>query len=343
MQFSIIIPVYNEAEFLNRCLDSIMAQTFIDFEAILVDDGSTDGSEHICDAYAEKDPHFRVIHKENGGLVSARNVGLFEAKGEYITYIDGDDWADPNMLQYVHDRLEESQVPLDMVLFGAEAKYSDRSVRLYNHVPEGNYDRKRLEKEVFPILLSDRRKGFRLGSAITGHTWNKYCRRELQLENYVRDERIKMFTDVPLTYECLLNCQNVYIGNEPLYYYNKTNKHSITTVRQRNYLTQSFGYLISYLHSRLKGHYGPVIDRELNDYPVHLIISCAIWRLTTEKSFFSAVKEVKDGLKESGMLQYIHLKGLPKAPAILVLLLKMHLYVPAMILCNIKRHQAKKS
>lgn len=93
-KFSIIIPVYNVAPYLRECLDSVLAQMFTDWEAICIDDGSTDGSGAILDEYAKRDKRFRVVHKENGGVSSARNVGMEMAKGEWIAFLDGDDvWA----------------------------------------------------------------------------------------------------------------------------------------------------------------------------------------------------------------------------------------------------------
>ena len=179
MQFTVIVPIYKVEEYLKRCVDSILAQTFTDFEVILVDDGSPDGCPEICDAYKEKDARVRVIHKPNGGLVSARNAGIFAAKGDYITYVDGDDWVKPNLLQFIHDRIAESAAPVDMVLFASENVFADHVDKIENKVPEGWYDRERLEKEIFPYLLSDRRNGFKIGSRIQGHVWNKPCRREM--------------------------------------------------------------------------------------------------------------------------------------------------------------------
>ena len=91
-KISIIIPVYNAEKYLRNCLDSVLNQSFADWEMLLVDDGSTDASPSICDEYAAKDGRIRVFHKENGGVSSARNLGLDNAKGEYITFIDSDDW-----------------------------------------------------------------------------------------------------------------------------------------------------------------------------------------------------------------------------------------------------------
>lgn len=96
-KISVIIPVYNVEKYLNRCLDSLLAQTYQNLQIILVDDGSTDGSAAICDEYAAIDGRINVIHKENGGLSSARNAGLKIADGEYVGYVDSDDWVEPDM------------------------------------------------------------------------------------------------------------------------------------------------------------------------------------------------------------------------------------------------------
>ena len=88
---SVIIPVYNAEKYLHRCIDSILAQTYTDFELLLINDGSNDGSGMICDAYAAKDSRVRVFHKENGGVSSARNIGIDNAAGVYISFVDADD------------------------------------------------------------------------------------------------------------------------------------------------------------------------------------------------------------------------------------------------------------
>ena len=95
---SVIVPVYRAEKYLRKCVESILAQTFRDFEVILVDDGSPDGSGAICDEYAKKDPRVRVFHKENGGVSSARNKGIDEARGEWVTFVDADDWLPENAL-----------------------------------------------------------------------------------------------------------------------------------------------------------------------------------------------------------------------------------------------------
>ena len=102
-KISVIIPVYNTEKYLRRCIDSVLAQTYQDFELLLIDDGSKDSSGAICDEYASQDTRVRVFHKENGGVSSARNLGLDHARGEWITFVDADDWMADDMLQQMLD------------------------------------------------------------------------------------------------------------------------------------------------------------------------------------------------------------------------------------------------
>ena len=98
---SVIVPVYNTEQYLSRCIDSILSQSFTDFELLLIDDGSSDGSRLICDSYAEKDHRIRVFHKENGGVSSARNLGLDKAKGEWVSFVDSDDALGKHYLEHL--------------------------------------------------------------------------------------------------------------------------------------------------------------------------------------------------------------------------------------------------
>lgn len=106
---SIIVPVYKAEEYLKRCLDSIKNQTFKNWECILIDDGSPDNSGQICDEYAQKDERFRVIHQENKGVSAARNAGLEEAKGEWIGFVDSDDWLEEDIFSYLYDCAVKSE------------------------------------------------------------------------------------------------------------------------------------------------------------------------------------------------------------------------------------------
>ena len=117
---SIIVPIYNIEGYIRECIDSILAQTYPDFELILVDDGSPDNCGRICDEYAEKDVRIKVIHKENGGLTSARNAGLSVAKGDWIMHVDGDDWIEPDMIESL---IEAANITEADLVFGDHMKY----------------------------------------------------------------------------------------------------------------------------------------------------------------------------------------------------------------------------
>lgn len=118
---SIIVPIYNIESFISRCIESIIKQTYKNLEIILVDDGSTDGSGVICDKYALKDPRIKVIHKENGGLSDARNTGLDAVSGEYITFIDGDDWYDKTI---INDLIKEISKDVQVISYSFSLNYS---------------------------------------------------------------------------------------------------------------------------------------------------------------------------------------------------------------------------
>ena len=115
MKISIIIPVYNSTLYLKQCVESILAQTYHNFEILLVDDGSTDDSPMICDEYAKKDDRIVTIHKQNGGTSDARNVGLEKASGDYITFMDNDDyWSDPDALCDIIKVISETEPDVEM-------------------------------------------------------------------------------------------------------------------------------------------------------------------------------------------------------------------------------------
>lgn len=126
---SIIIPVYNTALYLDQCLESVYAQSYTDWECIVVDDGSTDNSAEICDNWAKKDNRFVVIHQENQGVSVARNHGMERSRGEYICFIDSDDWVEPAYLQHLLMRMEDS---VDMVVTGAIHEKEKREVHSVN-------------------------------------------------------------------------------------------------------------------------------------------------------------------------------------------------------------------
>ena len=152
IMISVIVPVYNTEKYLHRCVDSILAQTFTDFELLLIDDGSTDKSGAICDEYAQKDSRVRVFHKENGGVSSARNVGLKNGRGEWISFVDSDDWVKKNFL----DKLIVNSENVDLGCVGF--------IQIEDKLKYRNVDYEGSASEGFRIFFENR---------ILGFLWNK--------------------------------------------------------------------------------------------------------------------------------------------------------------------------
>ena len=144
-----------------------------------------------------------------------------------------------------------------------------------------------------------------------------------------------------MTYECLLHCRSAYICNEPLYMYNKTNEGSIRAKSRENLLTKSFYYLITYMREHMSG-LGPEIDRQLNEYAAMLIIRTGKWRAESEPTLREAARRIKEGLNESEMLSFVTVKGLPRKAGAVILLLKLHMYLPAMALCAARVRQQER-
>lgn len=135
-KISVIVPVYNTEKYLHQCIDSVLTQTYTDFELLLIDDGSTDSSVAICDEYAAKDERIWIIHKPNGGLTSARNAGLAMASGEWVMHLDGDDWIEPDMLDVL---LRKAEVTDSEIVFGdIEFNYPDYAENYQVSTWDGN-------------------------------------------------------------------------------------------------------------------------------------------------------------------------------------------------------------
>ena len=143
-ELSVIVPVYKVEKYLSKCIDSILAQTFTDFELILIDDGSPDRCGEICDEYAAKDSRIIVIHQQNKGVSAARNAGLEIAKGKYIGFVDSDDWIEPEMYQILIATANETAS--ELVICGSKQR-DESGAFLRNDFPsKGVYDREQLLK-----------------------------------------------------------------------------------------------------------------------------------------------------------------------------------------------------
>lgn len=217
---SIIVPVYNTAKYLHRCLDSILQQSFKDFEVLLVDDGSTDNSGEICDEYAAKDSRIRVFHKENGGVASAREIGIENAVGLYSIHVDSDDWIEKRMLERMY---EEAQISHWDVLI-ADFYNDDKGETIYIHQQPSSSNSEQVLKDI-------------LQNKLFGSLWHKLIRHSLYREYNIHFIKgVNYCEDVLVLVQLLQQPVRVGFINEAFYHYDFSNTNSIT----RNYTVNTF-------------------------------------------------------------------------------------------------------
>lgn len=226
---SVIVPIYMIDRYIGLCVESIINQTYKNLEIILVDDGGKDRCPEICDLYKRKDKRIKVIHKSNGGLVSARKAGLRESNGEYITYVDGDDWVGPGFIDGLFTAAKISDA--DMVCAGFTRDLFSRSASFTNAISSGIYEGEKLV-ELWKTMAS-LPPFYRPG--INTYVWNKLFKREILLEpqNSV-DNRISIGEDGAVTYPALLKCKRVAVIDNVAYHYRQ---------REDSMLKQSTGYV----------------------------------------------------------------------------------------------------
>lgn len=212
---SIIIPVYNVEPYLACCLDSILAQTFTDFEVLLIDDGSTDASGAICDDYVKKDSRIRCSHKENGGHMSARQAGFRQAAGEYVAFVDSDDWIAPSMYQTMCAAAKEYDA--DVICCNYTAATPEKEIKRLDFCTPGFYDKQQLEEKIYPHMLFS---GSFFHYGVSPSLCTKLFRRSLFEKHLFQVPlSLKLGEDGLAVYSCLLEASSVYFLPEALYYY----------------------------------------------------------------------------------------------------------------------------
>lgn len=243
---SIIIPVYNVDEYLGCCLSSVINQTFRHTEIILVDDGSTDISGKICDNFAIMDKRIQVIHTKNGGPVSARNTGLRASSGEYICYVDSDDWIEPDMLESLYKISKEQDA--DIVMCGYYEDTGHKCKQVYHGLPEGRYEKDRLISKIYPNMIVN--KDFFEWGIIPGLVAKLFKRDCIEICQLEEDTRIKMGDDAACVYPSLLMSHNIYIIHKCLYHYRQV----LTSLVRKsvNPDTEREQYRIMYQYTRNK-------------------------------------------------------------------------------------------
>ncbi len=241
IKVSIIVPIYNAEKYLVQCLDSIVNQTLKDIEIILIDDGSKDRSAEICKNYLS-DSRVSYYHKENEGLAAARDDGMMRATGEYIGFVDSDDWIKPDMYEKMYNAAKSN---CSDVVF-CNCIQNEDGHRFSRELPVGAYDRDKIKSEVLPKTLAFISKDGGKRAIRWSNCMRIYKKDTLNNNNIKFDRRLRRSQDLQLTYESMLVAQNFYYIDEP-FYHNRVVSNSLSRGYTKN-MWPLYTYLIDILY-----------------------------------------------------------------------------------------------
>ena len=279
---SIIVPVYNVEEYLERCVDSILNQTYGNLEVILVDDGAKDSSGHICDSYARKDARVRVIHKENGGLSSARNAGIDVAAGEYLEFVDSDDWIEPDAVESMLSLAVTNNVELVVGgRYDVKAKTGEKKKGLCPPRTE--------------VISAEEMVGrmFRWDNCDSAASDKLFHRR---LFAQIRFPYGKVCEDVPIMYKIVLDAGRVALLNKPIYnYFHRPGSITFSAVSEKNFhFSQHTAVIYPYI---LKNH--PQLKQEARYLRVRsLVYSVQSVDLASREDYWKFAQRCREERRE---------------------------------------------
>ena len=269
-KLSIIVPIYNVEQYLTKCINSILSQTFTDFELILVDDGSLDRCPQICDDYAAQDNRIVVIHKTNGGLSDARNAGLDIAKGVYIGFVDSDDWIDPKMYEDMLNHAETTEA--EIVVCGI--KYCDERNNIVcdwqNISQNQTLSRDELLQNFFPYLFNNIRPA----------VWNKVYKREIF--NNLRFPIGVLYEDIQILLDILTQSNRITLLKNYYYNYLATRTGSLMHLsfsqKQFSILDAEKKHYKFFLAQRIPSQASLALERYTNEYIKHFLVVYSMHR-----------------------------------------------------------------
>ena len=270
VSISVIVPIYKIEPYLSKCIDSILDQSFTDFELILVDNESPDNCPLICDEYAQKDNRIKVIHKEHGGLLSGRKEGLRNANGKYVAYIDGDDWVDKFYLDILFILAEVNNS--DLVVTGHFREF-DGKIETVKPVYTGVFEENEIKSSILPKVMYN---GTFCEPEITTYVWSKLFKRELlkKIIFEVPDE-IVMGEDAAITYTYLSISKKLTISRIPLYYYRQRDGSILKSVKTPKVEYYRLGLLKDFLEIKLS----PLLNKKnLNTQILYYLYSLILVR-----------------------------------------------------------------
>ncbi|MDD3139527.1 MAG: glycosyltransferase family 2 protein [Lachnospiraceae bacterium] len=327
--FSIVVPIYNVEKYLDKCIKSILGQTYDKFELILVDDGSTDNSAVLCDLYKEKDKRIQVIHKKNGGLVSARKVGISIARGDYAVCVDSDDWIDKEHLMELN-MIIEAHSP-DIICFNHfEVNEGAKSLRDIQF-RKGLYTKDDIEKEIYPQIIRSVK-----GKAFPPTIWAKVYRMDLYKSEQIRiDDRIKIGEDVACTIPCMIRAESIYILDKALYYYRRNN---ISMTKIKKPISWDGPELIElHLRKRIKSK-NCDFQNQISRRTVQSLINVVKTQFYSQDKYIKIARNIKTQLNRTiyaNAIEESHFEGM-SATGVFHLFLKHSIFFPFYLLSKIR-------
>jgi glycosyltransferase involved in cell wall biosynthesis len=246
---SIVVPVYGVEDYIAQCIESLLSQTYKRIEVILVNDGSLDRSGEICERYASLDRRLRVVHKRNGGLVSARKAGVAVATGQYLGFVDGDDWVGSDFFGYLYDCAVSASA--DLVISGHIREFLGKQEMIAPRSPVGVYDRARVLEALLPTAIYN---GVFFQHGVSTYVWNKLFKRQ-EASRFIDeiDEEIVMGEDAALTYPYLASCTRVVVCKPGSYFYRQRSNSIVKSVPNINKEYYRLSALFRYLKRRFEG------------------------------------------------------------------------------------------
>lgn len=334
MFFSVIVPVYKVEKYLPNCIESVLNQTFSDFELILVDDGSPDKCPEICESYKEKDHRVKVVHKPNGGLASARRAGIKVAEGEYVFNLDSDDLIELDTLECAHKIICDTKC--DMVSFAYKWVKNGSVVKISNDcLKEGFYDEENIKEHIFPKLLMDKDMNH-----ISYYLSGKAVRREFLLPFQLGvSETISLGEDLCCTVPCYLNAKSVYISKKNAYLY---------TVREdsmsKEFNTKQIFLICNVINELSKNNFEKVFDFYDQLCRYFCFMCFTILAAAAEGNYFKSIKSIKESILSCEQGEKINLakfENITKKSKITINLMKKKRYCMAFYFLNFCKNVKK--
>lgn len=300
---SIIVPVYNVENYIEKCLDSIINQTYRNLQIILIDDGSSDGSGAICDKYAKLDERIQIVHQENAGVSKARNVGLSLVKGEYVGFCDADDWIEPDMYEYLHGLLKRTQ-------------YSIVSCGAWIETEEGKKP-VGYAKDTLYFDLPEALAALHVGKDTNAWLWTKLFVVD-HIKNITFVENLKICEDYIFECDAITNSTGMICGTESKYHYIQR-KSSVSNNGYTIEYEKGLASVKNYIERYIKMF--PNKKRELKAKYILELMGILTAMIKGNNIDYNRVSEIRKIIREN-LMDYLFTQGV-----------KIHLKGSAVVIC----------